>query len=87
MPRDWADYLPPDQQRKGRRRRQRQRWLTALHRPKVRIAVCVLIYTLWSLALLLGGMVFPFALALLPLLALPPLGYLAWWLVWREFNR
>jgi hypothetical protein len=87
MARDWADYLPAHEQRRRRRERQRRRFLQTLQRPRVRIGLCLLIYGLWTLALLVGGMGFPFALALLPLLALPPVGYLAWWLVWREFHH
>jgi hypothetical protein len=51
------------------------------------VGTCVAAYLIWCLALLANGMVFAFSLALLPILFLPPLAYLAWWLVWKEFNQ
>ena len=84
---DWADYLPPDQRGRRSRRRWRQRLFTRLRQRRVLVGSCVAAYLIWCLALLANGMVFVFILALLPILFLPPLAYLAWWLVWKEFNQ
>lgn len=87
MTRDWADYLPPEQRRRRLRQRRVQRLFTQLRQRRVLAALCLSAYLLWCLALLSGGMLFPFSLALLPVFCLPPLGYLAWWLVWKEFHQ
>lgn len=87
MSADWSHYLPPGERRRRDRRRRLQRWLTALRQRRSVIVACVAVYLCWCMALLVGQMWFAFSLALLPLLFLPPLGYLAWWLVWKEFNE
>ena len=87
MGRDWADYLPPEQREQRARRRRMQRWFTALRERRVLIGLCLGIYLSWCLGLLLTQMWFAFSLALLPVLFMPPLAYLAWWLVWKEFNE
>ena len=87
MPGDWSDYLPDRERRRVERRRERQRWRTRLRERRVLISLCIGVYLLWCVALLLRGMLFAFSLSLLPILVLPPLGYLAWWLVWKEFNQ
>lgn len=87
MGRDWADYLPPEQREQRERRRRMQRWFTALRERRVLIGLCLGIYLSWCLGLLLTQMWFAFSLALLPVLFMPPLAYLAWWLVWKEFNE
>jgi hypothetical protein len=87
MGRDWADYLPPQKRRRLERRRRVERLLHALRQRRALISYCLAIYLAWCLLLLLGGMTFPFGMALLTLLFLPPIAYLAWWLVWNEFNK
>jgi hypothetical protein len=87
MGRDWADYLPPEQRRQRERRRQMQRWVTTLRERRVLIGICLGIYLSWCLGLLVARMWLAFSLSLLPVLFMPPLAYLAWWLVWKEFNE
>ena len=87
MPGDWSEYVPEQERREIERRRRFRRVLTKLRERRMLISLCVGIYLLWCVALLLRGMVFAFSLSLLPILVLPPLGYLAWWLVWKEFNQ
>lgn len=87
MPGDWSDYLPQHERKQIERRRQRQRWLTALKQRRVLISLCVGVYLLWCLVLLLRGLWFAFSLSVLPIVCMPPLGYLAWWLVWKEFHE
>lgn len=87
MPGDWSQYIPLQERPRVERQRQRRRWLLRLRQRRALINLCVGIYLLWCGALLLRGMLFAFSLSLLPILVLPPLGYLAWWLVWKEFNQ
>ena len=87
MARDWADYLPPEQRQRRERRRRLQRRLQILRQRRVQIGLCVGVYGVWCLVLLGRGMWFAFSLSILPLLVLPPLAYLAWWLVWKEFHE
>lgn len=87
MARDWADYLPPEQRQRRERRRLLRRRLQLLRERRVQIGVCVGIYLVWCLALLLRGLWFAFSLSVLPVLVLPLLAYLAWWLVWKEFHE
>lgn len=86
MAKDWADYLPEQQRRQRNRKRQRTRLLAHFGQRRTVIRLCVGAYLLWCLALLVQGMVFAFILSLLLILFLPAIGYLAWWLVWKEFN-
>ena len=46
----------------------------------------VLLYLLiWSIPLLIGEALLT-VFAVLPLLLVPPVGYLVYWLVWKEFH-
>ena len=86
MPRDWIDYLPENDRQQVTSRRRRQRLVTRLRQRRVLVGVCLGFYGLWCLILLIRGLTFAFTLSLLLLLFTPLIGYLAWWLVWKEFN-
>jgi len=83
----WWRHLPADQQlRRHRWRLHRLRFLAWLKRKPQRIAATVLVYALicalpfvWSLPLVS-------LVAALPLLLVPPLAGLVYWLVWQEFH-
>ena len=81
------EYLP-EQQRNRRtlihlRRRRLWAWLK---QKRQRIALVVLLYLLiWSIPLLIGEALLT-VFAVLPLLLVPPVGYLVYWLVWKEFH-
>ena len=49
--------------------------------------LCLGIYGLWCLILIASGNGFTFGLALVPALSLPAIGWLAWWLVYKEFHH
>ena len=63
-----------------------RRLLSRLRGRRERVVLVTTFYTLiWCLPLLLGQPLITF-FALLPLLLVPPVGLLVYWLVWREFH-
>ena len=80
-------YLPPDQ-RTPRHRRclQRQRLWAWMQERRQRIRLVLTLYlVLWMLPLLWGQVLISL-FAVLPLLLVPPVGWLVYWLVWKEFH-
>ena len=75
------------------RRTRTARWALELQRSKAwlggrrqRVSLTVVIYLLvWSMPLLVGQPVIT-VFALMPLLLVPPVGWLVYWLVWKEFH-
>ena len=65
----------------------RYRRLTAwLKQKRQRIWLMVILYLLiWSIPVMAGEPLLSF-FALLPLALVPPVGYLVYWLVWKEFH-
>ena len=86
MDQDWIHYLPAEQQEEARTRRKRNRWLQKTRNRRFWVRVCVAVYLLWCLYLLLSGKGMAFCFALIPLLAMPAIGALAWWLTYKEFH-
>ncbi len=84
---DWSAYVPRGQRRSLLLKRAWQRFRTTLATQRVLIALMVLSYLAICLGLILWGGPSLGVLALLPLLLGPPVGYLAYWLVWREFHE
>ena len=80
-------YLPADKQTPGHRRRlQRQRLWAWMQNRRQRISLLLTLYVvLWMLPLLWGQVLISL-FALLPLLLVPPLGWLVYWLVWKDFH-
>ena len=80
-------YLPADQRTPGNRRRlQRQRLWAWMQDRRQRISLLLMLYIfLWMLPLLWGQVLISL-FALLPLLLVPPLGWLVYWLVWKDFH-
>jgi len=80
-------YLPPE--RRNRRERVAfhcRRLLARLQGRQERVVVVTGLYVLIWLIPLAFGQVLISVLALLPLLLVPPVGGLVYWLVWREFH-
>ena len=80
-------YLPAAQQTPGHRRRlQRPRFWAWMQHRRQRISLLLTLYiVLWMLPLLWGQVLISL-FALLPLLLVPPLGWLVYWLVWKDFH-
>lgn len=83
----WWRYVPTEKRRglqlHSWRRRQRQR---LIRRWNGVVAIAV-IYLLLCLLLHAFGAGSLFFLAILPLLLLPKVSLLAWWLAWKEFHH
>lgn len=86
MGRDWIDYLPEEQRRE---RLAQRRWLRrrqVLRQRMFWLWCCVGLYAVWCVALLAKGNHLAFGLALIPAITMPAIGWLAWWLVYRDFH-
>ena len=80
-------HLPPERRtRQAKLQLEARRWLAWLKQRRQRIAVAVGLYTLlWLIPLLLQQPLIT-SFALLPLVLVPPVGWLIYWLVWQEFH-
>ena len=80
-------YLPPE--RRNRRERlafRSRRLLARLQGRRERVVVVSGVYLLiWLIPLAFGQVLSP-VFALLPLVLVPPVGLLVYWLVWKEFH-
>ena len=86
MAADWADYLPPEKRDERERSRQRLRLRALLRQRRSLLIAAGAVYGVWTLGLLISGNAFVFVLALVPLLSLPAIAALAWWLLYKDFN-
>ena len=82
----WS-FLPSAQRSRQALFQLRRRRLWAwLKQKRQRIGLVVILYLLiWSIPLLAGEPLLS-AFAVLPLVLVPPVGYLVYWLVWKEFH-
>jgi len=83
----WWRYVPREETAERLRTIQRLRLASYLHRRSVQISLLIGLYALLCLLALLLGYGALALLALLPLLLAPLLGYLVYWLTWKEFNE
>ncbi len=83
----WWRYVPePD--RPKRLQRWRRAWLVAqLQRRRVQIALLIVLNVLIALLPWWMGLHSLTVLALLPLVSVPLVGALAYWITWGEFHR
>lgn len=81
-------FLPREQRSRKALFQLRLRRIWAwLKQKRQRIGLVVILYLLiWSIPLLVGELLLT-AFALLPLVLVPPVGYLVYWLVWKEFHN
>jgi hypothetical protein len=84
--RDWIDYLPEEQRKQRASERKRLRQMQILRERRTWLLACLGVYIVWCLSLLIQGKDFAFALALIPLISMPAIAWLAWWLVYKEFH-
>ena len=80
-------YLPEERRtRRARLQLQRQRCLAWLMRKRQLVGFFIGLYVvLWMIPLLFQQVLIT-ALALMPLVLVPPVGLLVYWLVWEEFH-
>jgi len=84
---DWSKYIPEHQREQAEQLRRRLRRRSVLLQRGFWVKLCLGIYGGWCLALVLSGNGFTFGLALVPLVSIPAIGWLAWWLVYKEFHQ
>ena len=86
-PHPFWHHLPPEQRtRTARLALNLQRLKAWLGGRRQRVCLTVVVYLLvWSMPLLVGQPVIT-VFALMPLLLVPPVGWLVYWLVWKEFH-
>ena len=65
-------------------RMRRIRFWLSQRRQSIRLILIVYV-VVWSIPLLIGQFLMT-VVALLPLVLVPPVGYLVYWLVWKEFH-
>jgi hypothetical protein len=87
MPKDWAEYIPEKQRREAEQLRRRLRRKAKLMERRFWVRLCLVVYSVWCLILIASGNAFTFGLALVPALTLPAIGWLAYWLVYKEFHH
>ncbi|MEA5443881.1 hypothetical protein [Cyanobium gracile] len=84
---DWWRFVPAKQRRRRRFKAWRLRWGERLRHRGLAIALAFLAYGLIVLWLLLTMPPVVALLALTPMVLLPLLGYLTYWLLWKEFHE
>lgn len=86
-PHPFWHHLPPERRsRTARWALQLRRLRSWLGKRRQRVTLTLVVYLLvWSLPLLVGQPVIT-VFALMPLLLVPPVGWLVYWLVWKEFH-
>lgn len=83
----WWVHVPPGERALRRRELLWARLVSRLRRRRVAIAAALLFYLLLGLIPLAFGQPHLTAFALLPLLLVPPVAYLAYVIAWVEFHR
>lgn len=83
----WWAYVPAAQRRRRRWEILGLRCQARLARKDVRILISLGFYGVLCLVPLALGLPALAGVAVLPLLLVPPVGYLAYWLVWQEYHR
>lgn len=87
-PHPWWRHLPPERRTRHQRARLLWRRLKAwLQRRRQRQGLTVALYVALCAVPLLLGLPALALVALLPLLMVPPVGLLIYWLVWKEFHH
>ena len=83
----WWVHVPQGQRRTMLGEVRKLRLQALLGRKDVRILLLLVVYLLFCLIPVLLGLPVLGVIAALQLLLVPPVGYLAYGLVWREFHR
>ena len=83
----WWVHVPAGERARRRGELRRARLQSWLRRRRVRIAAALLVYLLLGLIPLGLGQPHLTAFALLPLVLVPPVAYLAYLIAWHEFHR
>lgn len=83
----WWQHVPVERQRRLQRQVWKLRAWAWLRARKVRIGLALAVYLILCLLPLLLGEPTLVLVALLPVLLVPPVGYLAYRITWLDFHR
>jgi hypothetical protein len=83
----WWEHVPTRQRTATLRRRRWHLLKAALSTQRTKIAVTLLAYGAFTLAIASSGVGAMGAVTLVPLVVLPALAGLAWWLTWKDFHH
>jgi hypothetical protein len=83
---DWINYLPEEERKKRASERKRLRQMQFFRQRRTWLGTCLGVYIFWCISLLIKGNHFAFFLALIPLISMPAIGWLSWWLVYKDFH-
>lgn len=84
---DWSRHVPVARRRQAVLHRYIQRIYTRVSSRRARLAYLVVVYLIICAYVLVSTSPSVAFLALAPLLLLPGLGLLAYWLVWSDYHR
>ena len=82
----WASTVSPEKRRQRRFKILVKKIQEFLGSEKAKLMALALIYALIFLTIAFSGVGALIGLALLPLVLIPALAYLAYWLIWQEFH-
>jgi|LauGreDrversion4_2_1035121.scaffolds.fasta_scaffold58311_2 uncharacterized BrkB/YihY/UPF0761 family membrane protein len=86
-PPSWWRHIPAAEQQKRLREIRRLRLKAWFTRRGNQMKAALAVYLLICLVPLFIGLPLLSAFAAMPLLLLPAVGYLSYWLIWQEFHR
>ncbi len=87
-PHPWWHHLPVERRRRREHARLlARRWRAWLMERRQLIVLAVGFYLILCTLPLLFGLPALAGVALLPLILVPPVGFLVYWLVWKEFHH
>ena len=82
----WASKVSPEERRQRRLKILFKKIQEFLGSEKAKLIALALIYAVIFLSIAFSGLGALVGLALLPLILIPALAYLAYWLIWQEFH-
>ena len=86
-PGGWCRYVPEAERPLRRRQWRRAWWRAQLQRRRVQIALLLVLNLVIGLVPWWMGLQSLAVLALLPAVAVPLVGALAYWITWQDFHR
>mgnify|MGYP006292495753 CR=1 FL=1 len=87
-PHPWWHHLPPE--RRNRTEHTRLLWRRVrswLRLRRQRLLLTISFYLVLCMLPMLFGLPFLGVVALMPLLLIPPIGFLLYWLVWKDYHH
>lgn len=82
----WASKVAPEKRRQQRIKILLKKIQEFLNSEKAKLLALALIYAILFITIAFSGLGPLVGFALLPLILIPALAYLAYWLIWQEFH-